>query len=87
MLAWTLTHEQIDERTEIATPNRTMLHDQSRANERKGLQHFGTGKRDSVPKSSRDVSECQASAEIGLESKKISKGSPPPYLSLDYLFR
>ena len=45
-----LTHEQIDERTEIATPNRTMLHDQSRENERKSLQHSGTWKRDSVPK-------------------------------------
>ena len=42
LLAWTLTNEQIDERTEIATPNRTMLHDQSRANESASLQHFGT---------------------------------------------
>ena len=37
LLAGRLTHEQIDERTEIATPNRTMLYDQSRANERKSL--------------------------------------------------
>ena len=69
LFAWTLTHEQIDERTEIATPNRTMLHVQNRVNERKTLKHFGTWKRDSVPKSSRDVSECNASAEIGLGAR------------------
>ena len=52
--------------------NLTMLHDQSRANERKCLQLFGTWKREPVPKRSRDVSECQASAEIGFGARSCT---------------
>ena len=57
-----LTHEQIDERTEIATPNRTCYMT-------KVCSFLAPEKESQCQKCSQDVSECQASTEIGFGAR------------------